>query len=166
MSLPVTNHWTSVSIRRNRKSFLLANLILICLFAFVGSLIGFLVFISVDYVFYTHIEDYTEYELNTVMDSALDEALGIVIIPLTIPAVCFSCLLTAQRLRDFNVTGWWSLIWIPVTIMSLLSSPPYAEDYGIVYILSIMLTFVVLTALCVMPGTVGPNKYGNDPLQK
>jgi uncharacterized membrane protein YhaH (DUF805 family) len=67
-----------------------------------------------------------------------------------IPAAVSSYLLTAQRLRDINVTGWLALLWIPAGL---------ADNYlrG-----AASLTFwLVLLAL---PGTAGENRYGSDPL--
>lgn len=67
-----------------------------------------------------------------------------------IPYVICTYSLTAQRLRDINQTGWLALLWIPVGT---------ADNYvgG-----AASLAFII--ALCSIPGTEGPNRYGSDPL--
>lgn len=67
-----------------------------------------------------------------------------------VPAAICSYLLVAQRLRDFGVSGWFSLLWIPVNALE-----------GEV---KAALTLAALLVLCGIPGTTGPNKYGDDPL--
>lgn len=67
-----------------------------------------------------------------------------------VPAGICSYLLVAQRLRDFGVSGWFSLLWIPVNALG-----------GEV---KVALTIAALLVLCGIPGTTGPNKYGDDPL--
>jgi uncharacterized membrane protein YhaH (DUF805 family) len=67
-----------------------------------------------------------------------------------VPYIICGYLLTAQRLRDMNLTGWLALLWIPIGI---------ADSYvgGAASVAS----YIVL---CVTPGTQGENRYGPDPL--
>lgn len=124
MSLPATEFWFSTSIRRNRKSFMFAVMMLWLVMALV---VGGLVFFDaglragkfVFYLFY-------------------------------VPFVVANYFLTAQRLRDFGATGWLALLWIPI---ALLPQPFSIVTY---------LTFLIV--LCAVPGTVGDNRYGVDPL--
>lgn len=67
-----------------------------------------------------------------------------------IPAVICTYFLTAQRLRDLNVSGWLTLLWIPIN----------ALDKSVA---GYTLAPVVVFLLSVIPGTSGPNKFGPDP---
>ena len=58
--------------------------------------------------------------------------------------------ISAQRFRDMSYTGWLALLWIP--LMFIDSSVGFA----------LSLAFSIF--LCVMPGKVGKNEYGPDPL--
>jgi uncharacterized membrane protein YhaH (DUF805 family) len=59
---------------------------------------------------------------------------------LTLLALWSMLALTVKRWHDVGVTGWFSI----------LSLPPVA--HGVVFLL-----------LCLLPGTTGPNRYGDDP---
>jgi len=126
MSLPASEFWFSLSIRRNRKSFILAN---IALFLIMALVVYALVFFDVRikagnaifYVFY-------------------------------VPFIFTQYFLTAQRLRDFGKTGWLALLWIPVSLL-----PQHFSGIA-------SLTFLII--LCVVPGTLGENRYGDDPLSE
>jgi uncharacterized membrane protein YhaH (DUF805 family) len=67
-----------------------------------------------------------------------------------VPAAISSYLLTAQRLRDLNLSGWFALLWIPLNML----------DGSLARALSV----AALIVLCAIPGTAGPNKYGDDCL--
>lgn len=90
MSAPATEGWFSLRIRRNRKSFILAGVLLIAVF------------------------------LAVLLGLSFFEAQGrggliifwLFFIPYAV--CCYS--LTSQRLRDFNVTGWLALLWKPISI--------------------------------------------------
>lgn len=123
MSVPALEHWFSLAIRRNRKSFIIACLALA---------VTFVVCIFVWFFF---------------AKTSGGKAFGFAIFG--IPAAICSYLLVAQRLRDFNVSGWFSLLWFVVN----------AFDTEI----RLALTAAFFLALCGIPGTVGPNRYGDDP---
>lgn len=98
-----------------------------------------------------------------------------------------SLAVTARRLHDTNRTAWWMLLYlVPVlgfivlviAFLSLLGadalSPWGADDveWGILGILFLVWLFgsiaawILLLIFQIMPGTVGPNRYGPDPLQQ
>lgn len=66
--------------------------------------------------------------------------MGGIMIVLGVAALVVSFLLTIQRLHDFNANGWWSVL-IIVPLANL----------------------VLYLILLIMPGTQGPNRFGNPP---
>lgn len=124
MSLPVAEYWFSFSVRRNRKSYMFATLLLTAvMFAVVGVLWFF----------------------------GPKRRVGDVIFLLFfIPYVICGYSLTAQRLRDMNVTGWLALLWIPVGVADRFIGGAAS------------LTFYII--LCAVSGTKGENNFGPDPL--
>ena len=65
---------------------------------------------------------------------------GGMIIVVALAALVISFLLTIQRLHDFNASGWWSIL-----------------------ILLPLANLVLYLILLIMPGTQGPNRFGNPP---
>ena len=97
-----------------------------------------------------------------------------------------SLAVTARRLHDTNRTAWWMLLYlIPVlgfivlliTALALLGSNAFDPwqanevEWGVIGILFLIWLFVSIAAWIallvfqILPGTVGPNRYGPDPLQ-
>lgn len=68
-----------------------------------------------------------------------------------VPAILCSYILVAQRLRDLNLSGWFALLWVPINLL---------EGQ-----LRLAITLAIIIVLCAIPGTVGANKYGDDPLE-
>ena len=124
MSAPVLENWFSIELRRNRKSFALS---ILSLFA------TFFIFYIVWLIF---------------AETNRGRSIGLLVFG--IPFGICSYLLVAQRLRDFNVSGWFTLLWIPINAFE-----------GQV---RAALTLAALLVLCGIPGTAGSNKYGDDPL--
>ena len=62
--------------------------------------------------------------------------------------------LTAQRIRDFNVTGWLVMAWVPIQYYADVNF--YIGDQLFSYTTFIFPIFVAL-----IPGTKGPNRYGD-----
>lgn len=124
MSVPALDHWFSFDIRRNRKSFMI-------------SIVALFVTFAVAYFIWV-----------VFAETNRGRSLGLLVFG--VPAAICSYLLVAQRLRDFAVSGWFSLLWIPVNALG-----------GEV---KVALTIAALLVLCGIPGTTGPNKYGDDPL--
>lgn len=125
MSLPASELWFSTTVRRNRKSFILANIFLLLIMALVTGALFF-------------------------FDAQLRSG-QVIFFLFYVPFLIAQYFLTAQRLRDSNVTGWLSLIWIPIAQLP----PPYSGA----------LTLAFLLVLCAVPGTDGENRYGADPLR-
>ena len=124
MSAPVLEDWFSFTARRNRKSFIL-------------SMVALIITFTVSYIIWLFFAD---------TDGG--RRLGLVIFG--IPTGICSYLLIAQRLRDFGVSGWFTLLQLPINIFE-------GEVRA-------ALTIAALLALCGIPGTTGPNKFGDDPL--
>jgi uncharacterized membrane protein YhaH (DUF805 family) len=61
-----------------------------------------------------------------------------------VPMMIVGITSTVKRLHDFNLSGWWYLV---VCLASIIPHAP-------------LLIFVVFSCI---PGTVGPNGYGDDP---
>ena len=82
---------------------------------------------------------------------------------------------TARRLHDRNKSAWWLLLFSGVPLIlscvSLLVSfgergtPGAAGASGLVTLLELPITIWAFVELGCLPGTKGPNKYGDDPLQ-
>ena len=71
---------------------------------------------------------------------AISGLIGVVIIILGVAALTISILLMIQRLHDFDASGWWSVL----TIIPLAN-------------------LVLYLVLAIMPGSQGPNRFGNPP---
>jgi uncharacterized membrane protein YhaH (DUF805 family) len=82
---------------------------------------------------------------------------------------------TARRLHDRNKSAWWLVLFSGVPfILSLLSllislgergTPGAAGAAGLVSLLELPIAIWAFVELGCLPGTKGPNKYGDDPLQ-
>lgn len=72
-----------------------------------------------------------------------------------LPWIFVSYNLTAQRLRDFNLTGWLTLLWVPINVLHQNHSE-----------LSSALSLAFWIVLVFVPGTKGENRYGPDPLEE
>ncbi len=97
-----------------------------------------------------------------------------------------SLAVTARRLHDTNRTAWWMLLYlIPilgftvlVTLFLVVLGMDVLEPWetndvewgilGIIFLiwfLGSIAAWIVLLVFQIMPGTVGPNRYGPDPLR-
>ena len=121
---PCLEGWFSFSIRRERKSFILASLALMAILLVIFTVLYFL--------------DISE------------RAKGLFMFVYFLLGLICSYTLTAQRLRDMNLTGWLAFIWVPLS---------FSGD-------SIRATLVglFLLVLWVVPGTPGSNRYGPSPI--
>ena len=88
MSVPVSKHWCSLSIWRNRQSYILAFLALTAVFSAVIIALGFF---GVGWT-----------RFMTIMWW------------FAVPYLICGCLLTSQRLRDFGLPGGLALLWVPL----------------------------------------------------
>ncbi len=126
MTVPFHEHWFSLSIRRNRKSFVLANISLAGIIIVVGAIL--------------------------VLFNARPHNIQLILIIFAVPYVICSFTLSSQRLRDIGVSGWLSLLWIPIGMAD-------AKLNGAA-------TLTAWIVLIFVPGTKGPNNYGEDPKQE
>jgi uncharacterized membrane protein YhaH (DUF805 family) len=124
MSHPALEDWFSLNLRRNRKSYILALLSLYGVLAAVLTCLW--IFMPTVIVWYA--------------------IMGVFILP----AVIVTYTLSAQRLRDFGVTGWLALLWIPIGMLP--------DPWGGIVALAANIVLISV------PGTRGPNRYGPDPL--
>jgi uncharacterized membrane protein YhaH (DUF805 family) len=91
-SYPALEDWFDTSIRRNRKSFVIATLALSAIIFSIMFILAWFVKPSKPQFFW-------------------------VLAPFAIAYVICSYMLTAQRLRDMGLTGWLALLWIPVNLI-------------------------------------------------
>lgn len=78
----------------------------------------------------------------------------------SIPALVYALLTIIQgiavivrRLHDRGISGWWIFTTLPVVIIAGLAHMPW-----LVYVFCFAALVIVI-----LPGTQGPNKYGEDP---
>ncbi|PBB94802.1 DUF805 domain-containing protein [Mesorhizobium sp. WSM3862] len=90
MAVAAHEDWFSGTIRRNRQSFVLANLLLVGVLFFV---------VVVLWIF-----------------SASARNGYLILLLFVVPFVICQYFLTGQRLRDMGVTGWLALLWLPVGV--------------------------------------------------
>lgn len=98
-----------------------------------------------------------------------------------------SLAVTARRLHDTNRTAWWMLLYLlPVlgfialliffaALLGANALSPWGTsdvEWGIlgvlflVWLVGSIASWILLLIFQIMPGTVGPNRYGPDPLQR
>jgi len=63
----------------------------------------------------------------------------------------------ARRLHDINLTGWWVILYWVIPIALVFLHIPLPQGSGV------MGTWLAAIILGFIPGTRGPNRYGNDP---
>jgi uncharacterized membrane protein YhaH (DUF805 family) len=76
--------------------------------------------------------------------------------------------LAAKRLHDLNKSAWWivpyyvlpSILQLPASLSTVLPATNLLLD-----LISVAISAWVLVELGFLPGTVGPNRFGPDPLQ-
>lgn len=75
----------------------------------------------------------------------------------------------ARRLHDRNRSGWWLLpMYLPILVLSFLEgvASAFQEDAGSVFVLlTLPFTIWVFVELGCLRGTMGPNRFGADPLR-
>jgi uncharacterized membrane protein YhaH (DUF805 family) len=83
---------------------------------------------------------------------------------LYIPLLWVGLALGAKRLHDRDKSAWWLLLFYPVP--SLLSGAANRIDGGgfILHLAGFAITVWAFVELGCLRGTVGPNRYGPDPL--
>lgn len=74
----------------------------------------------------------------------------------------------ARRFHDMNVTGWWVLTFLPFYLWYPKAQALVGQSIYLIVPVLIVLALgglLGLAQLCV-PGTIGENKYGPDPLER
>ena len=74
---------------------------------------------------------------------------------------------TARRLHDRNLSGWWQLAPIVPTILllAMIFTMSVAEAALVLVCLLAAAAGIWLFVMLILPGTPGPNRFGPDPLR-
>lgn len=74
---------------------------------------------------------------------------------------------TARRLHDRNLSGWWQLVPIVPTILLLAMIFTMSLTEAALILLSLLAVAVAVWFLMmlILPGASGPNRFGPDPLR-
>jgi uncharacterized membrane protein YhaH (DUF805 family) len=134
MSHPITHDWFSLSVRRNRMSFIGANVAL-------GLILALVEFALVS----------LKARQNTAM---------LIYVIFYIPYIIAFCTLVAQRFRDLNLSGWYALsLWVfPVVVAVGVWMGLFTLT------LLWLSGYVILAPLYCLRGSKGLNRYGDDCL--
>lgn len=103
MSLPFYKHWYCFKVRRNRKSMILANLMILAILSVI--------------TFVLHCITYSKSECALLF--------GLFAAPLAIT----SHILASQRLKDINLSGWLALLLIPANLIDALYMTPFTATF-------------------------------------
>jgi uncharacterized membrane protein YhaH (DUF805 family) len=86
------------------------------------------------------------------------------LVVLYIPLIWINLAIGAKRLHDRDKSAWWLLLFYLVPGV-LSPTPGYAGDIGIIlHLASFAITVWAFVELGCLRGTVGPNRFGPDPL--
>lgn len=96
--------------------------------------------------------------------------LGAVFFLMLAPAIFASLALGVRRLHDREKSGWWGLVfWVAPSMLSELAEGMQGGVLALIGLLfslaSIALTIWGFVEIGFLPGTRGPNRYGDDPLR-
>lgn len=73
--------------------------------------------------------------------------------------ILYSLANSIKRLHDLNLSGLWILLWI--VLIGLLSN---FLGYSTAKLINNIISFIIWVIMISLPGTPGPNKYGEAPL--
>jgi uncharacterized membrane protein YhaH (DUF805 family) len=91
-------------------------------------------------------------------------SLLVVLVILYIPLIWISLAIGAKRLHDRDKSAWWLLLFYLVPAI-LSTAGNHAGDIGIaLHLASFAITVWAFVELGCLRGTVGPNRFGPDPL--
>jgi len=72
--------------------------------------------------------------------------------------------LTVRRIHDFNLSGWWVLVVYITKVIPLLLPDDLPVLSLIIVCINILISVAFAILLIFIRGTVGPNRFGPDPL--
>jgi uncharacterized membrane protein YhaH (DUF805 family) len=84
---------------------------------------------------------------------------GIVSLALLVPSLA----VTVRRLHDLDRTGFWLLVPLGAALPLIAGGVTDSDVLTMVGGVALVLSMVVLLVFMVMPGTRGPNRFGDDP---
>jgi uncharacterized membrane protein YhaH (DUF805 family) len=88
-----------------------------------------------------------------------------ILVILYIPLIWIGLALGAKRLHDRDKSAWWILVFYALpTILSTAADRLEDVQFIILHIISFGITVWAFVELGCLRGTVGPNRYGSDPL--
>jgi len=95
--------------------------------------------------------------------AAIGSIVGVAVLALLwIPLTWIGFAVTAKRLHDRNISGWWQLAPTGISILSLIGGF-IGSILGFVSVICGLILFIICGFL---KGTPGPNRFGPDPLDK
>jgi uncharacterized membrane protein YhaH (DUF805 family) len=83
---------------------------------------------------------------------------------LYIPLVWVGLAISAKRLHDRDKSAWWLLLFYAVPSILSLAADRMEGGGFILYLVSFAITIWAFVELACLRGTIGPNRYGPDPL--
>ncbi len=93
---------------------------------------------------------------------------GLISLALLIPTIAVQ----VRRLHDIDWSGWWVMAYygpylaaLVLSILALSTNTPTLQIVSVVFSLMSWLAVIMLIVLYCLPGTVGPNRFGGDPLR-
>jgi uncharacterized membrane protein YhaH (DUF805 family) len=93
---------------------------------------------------------------------------GLISLALLIPTIAVQ----VRRLHDIDWSGWWVMLYygpylivFVLSILAVTTGTPALQIISMVFSLVSWLALIVLIVLYCLPGTVGPNRFGGDPLR-
>ena len=89
--------------------------------------------------------------------------LGIVLIIAVLLLFIPSLAVGVRRLHDIDRTGWWLLVPYVPYILSIVFATTESVELAAIFNLISLAGFLLLFVFALLPGTVGPNRFGPDP---
>jgi len=88
-----------------------------------------------------------------------------ILVILYVPLIWIGLALGAKRLHDRDKSAWWLLVFYALpTILSTAADRMEDVQFIILRLISFAITVWAFVELGCLRGTVGPNRYGPDPL--